>query len=251
MNSILRGVRGNFIKQKHTIIPWIHIIVPILGALIFNFYFYNYPTVENVKRLQLIIECATSIFPILIGITTCIFLGIEEKSGYYRWFLGIGTSRTASLCSFIIYILIWGCISCFLLWIATFIGFRAQGIYIEGLINLFLKISIFFIIGNIFTYVFHIIVGMRFGMGASLILSVFESVFVLLMGNMGELDKWSAWKYLPHAFTVKISQISLWKSFGINVNVSCVTSYIMLITLNIIFIIFSINWIKRWEGRKN
>ncbi|NEZ47249.1 lantibiotic immunity ABC transporter MutG family permease subunit [Clostridium niameyense] len=251
MDTFINGFKANFIKQKHSKISLIHIILPLIGALIFSLFFYNYPQFSNEKKLQVIIEIATSIFPLLIGIVTTIFLNIEEKNGRYRWFLAVGTSRTVNFCSFILYILFWGSISSFILWSFTLIGLVWQGVFIEEAVRLFFKLMVFFMIGNIFTYIFHVIISMRFGMGISLILSIFESVFVVFIGNMNNLDKWEAWKFLPHAFSVKISQITLWKNFGQSINVSCVTSWIMILAYTIILLIFSILWINRWEGKRS
>ena len=66
--SLVYAVRSEHEKTKHTPFWVIHFCVPVIGALLFLFYYLLYRNTGDSKKLKMILELTTMVFPLLISV---------------------------------------------------------------------------------------------------------------------------------------------------------------------------------------
>ena len=65
---ILRGVRSEILKLRHTAVLWMHLLLPVFGSAVFLLYFTLYPQEENIRKIFLILELTAIVFPVIISL---------------------------------------------------------------------------------------------------------------------------------------------------------------------------------------
>jgi len=84
---ILRGIRSEFIKLRHTAVLWIHILIPVLGAAVFLLYFALYPQVEDSSKMAFVLELTAIVFPVVISVICGMMAALEEKAAFPQLYL--------------------------------------------------------------------------------------------------------------------------------------------------------------------
>lgn len=241
MKTIVRNVKSDFIKMKHTSILWIHIMIPILGALMFLGYFALYRNVKDEVKVSFVTEILVCVYPIIIGVIVGMMLLLEEKAGHFKEMLAVSTSRKVPVLSKLILSVLMGAFSVFLTY-----GLLAAGCQIFHLLEVvpvvfFLKICIQIIMGNIILYLFHIFLSIRFGLGCSIFVGVFEGLLTVLFSN---IDVSNLWSFIPSIWGIKLTQQLLQ---GGNINGTSIFTMAVIFAAVLIIILM---WFSRWEGRK-
>lgn len=94
MTSIFRCLKAEFLKCKHSVLLYIHILIPLLGAIIFAGYFLVSGWDVQTK-VSAYLEVLAVSFPFLAGIIVGIVVQIEHQ-GHYQLMLGTIPSRPAT-----------------------------------------------------------------------------------------------------------------------------------------------------------
>ena len=68
MTSIFRCLKAEFLKCKHSVLLYIHILIPLLGAIIFAGVFSGFRLGMSKQRLGAYLEVLAVSFPFLAGI---------------------------------------------------------------------------------------------------------------------------------------------------------------------------------------
>ncbi|MBU3111596.1 lantibiotic immunity ABC transporter MutG family permease subunit [Clostridium lacusfryxellense] len=245
MIALVRCIKSDFYKLRHTSIPWIHLLIPLAVAFMFLEY-YRLSSFDTVKKISGYLETLAIAFPLLIGIISGIVIEHEEQAGNFQTLLCSTKSKNTTYLSKLIILLLLGSFS-IILAVGTFaLGFQTMP-------NIFyLKAAGALVIGNIFLYILHVFMSLQFGKGASAALGVFESLIsALMLTGLGD----NVWHFLPCAWGVRFCDYLVveWANYSTSSFVAVDTKqgvFIMLFAVCIAFV-ESLFWFEKWEGRKS
>lgn len=245
MRAFIRCFKAEFIKNKRSAILYIHIVLPVLCAVVFAGY-YRISAWEESSKISAYLEVLATSIPFIIGIITGQALDIEYNAGGYQLLLGTIPSRSASFLGKLIFLL-----SCFFGAVALALGLFA-GLYPVAPFTLYGKALSLLLQTALPLYLIHLFIGMKFGKGATLGLGIAGSLFSALMIT-GLGDK--VWKAVPWAWGVRAMDCTVlsWcdpqhyllmhHEFAIGMMI-CICSAGCLLAACLL-------WFYRWDGRKS
>lgn len=234
------SLRSELIKLKHTSFWAIHIVIPILGAALFVFYFLQYKSVGSDKKLKLMIELVAMAFPLLISIITGRTVLLEERAAYFQNVLAV-SNRSKRFLSKLMVLYGAGVISLLALNSLFLFGISLAGKAGTIQIGLLLKAVAGIAAGNLIIYVLHLFLSFQFGIGISLFWGVFETLQCIVYSNI-ELQ--GAARLIPFSWAVNLAQDMLDKSESL-------TELAVILLLTVAALIITLVWFHHWEGRKN
>lgn len=90
MKSLWYAIKSEVVKLRHTPIFLLHIIVPLLGGLLFAMYFHLYSGQQSItQRLNLILQATSAFFPLAISIAVSLGINLEEEGHFQALFVGM------------------------------------------------------------------------------------------------------------------------------------------------------------------
>ena len=239
--NMITSVHADLIKLRHTPHWAIHVVVPLLGSLMFIFYFVHYGSVEEYKKIKLVLELTATIFPLLISVIVGLNVSQEEKAAYFQNLL-VAPDRAKIFLAKLSVLYLSGVISLFVLY-----GIFSMGIAIWDNGNLPWTLLLQGVpglaLGSFVLYIFHLFLNVKFGLGISLFWGVFECLQCILYSN---IELHGLWRYIPFAwsenwildvFNGRLAENKL--EWGMIAVLTCG------ILLAVVF------WFSSWEGRKN
>ncbi len=238
--KLYSSVSSELMKLKHTSFWAIHIIVPILGAALFTFYFLQYGNEGSDKKLKLIMEVIAMAFPLLISIITGLSILQEERASYFQNVLTV-SNRGKSFLSKLIVLYGAGVISLLALTFLFVLGISVAGKAEVIQITLLLKAVLGMAVGNLIIYILHLFLSFKFGIGVSLFWGVFETLQCIMYSN---IELHGIARYIPFSWAVNLMHDILNKSENI-------VEFIAIPLLTIAALIITLVWFNNWEGRKN
>lgn len=187
-------INSEFIKVKHTSYWQLHIILPVVGALLYIAYFAIYSTVPALNKENFLLELTATVFPLVISIVTGLNSSLEERASHFQCILS-SKERISIWNGKLIFLILTGLFSIQLLMITFWLGVKMLAI---SDISLFFCVSAGFILfaGNIVIYIWHLFLSYRFGIGFSLFFGVFESLQVILYSN---ITLAGVFRFIPHS----------------------------------------------------
>ena len=245
MTTLIRCIKSDFYKLRHTSIPWIHLLIPLAGAFIFLLYYHGRAK-NSIMDIKTYLEALGIAFPLLIGLISGIVIEQEEQAGGFQVMLCTSKSKCTTYLSKLILLILLGTFS-----IALAVGVFALGFHVVPYL-FYLKVGAALIIGNIFLYILHVFISLQFGKGASTGLGVFGSLIsALMLTGLGN----NIWYFLPWAWGVRFCDYIVFElvypSAGAGVAIDMKQGvFIMLFAVCIAFVA-SLFWFKKWEGRKS
>lgn len=245
MVSIIRCWKAEYQKYKHSILLYMHIIIPIIGASVFAAY-YHIANWELTIKISGYLEMLAVAFPFLIGIIVGLAVQIENQAGHFLLLLGTIPSRTATYMGKLGFL-----IFCALEAIFLALGMFAV-LYRNAPITLYIKAGFLLLITMIPIYLIHLFVGMNFGKGASMGLGILGSfVSALMITGLGD----AVWKYIPWAWGVRAMDYTVlaWASPWLYTQAKAdfFSGMMILVYCTICLLIVSLIWFHSWEGGKN
>lgn len=254
--KILILVKSDFMKLNHTPFYWIHVIVPLITMMMFLGY-YSYSKLNSISKVNGFFETISLGFPLLIGIICSLVMEQEMKAGKFREMISTENSRWICLLSKIIVVITSGALAFTLTTGGFYIGF--QYILKQNILPLSFYINIALIIfaAQIFLYIFHLWLSIRFGSGASIGMGIFESLIsALFITGLGD----GIWQYVPCSFAVRFCDNFFIKELG-TADVfnklsgsgywfeSCKSGVINCIVITVISIVIFKIWFEHFEFR--
>ena len=245
MIVLLRCIKSDFYKLKHTFILWLHLIIPMAVVLMFWGY-YASVGVPSISKVNGYIETLAIAFPFMIGLMASMVIEQEEQAGDFQVLLCSIKSKVITYLSKLILLFLLGSVS-----IALAVGTFAL-VYKTVPPIFYLKVVVALLIGNLFLYILHIFISLQFGMGASVGLGVAESlVSALMITGLGN----GRWQWIPCAWgvrfcdyiTIKIADPSLFAFASSEMH----KGFLVLIPVTCLSLLASLFWFKNWEGRKS
>jgi len=244
MIALLRCVKSDFYKLRHTSILWLHLLLPLTGALMFLAY-YSVSSWDLIPKISAYLEALAIAFPLIIGLISGIVIEQEEQAGNFQTLLCSTKSKCISYLSKLIILLLLASFSITLAVVTFALGFQTMSTLF------YLKAAGALVVGNIFLYILHMFISLQFGKGASIGLGIVGSLISALM-SVGLWER--IWHFIPWAWGVRFCDYLVFKfvypsaSAGVAIDTKQ-GLFIMLFAICIAFVA-SLFWFKKWEGRK-
>lgn len=245
MRSIFRCLKAEYLKYKHSTLLYMHLLLPVLGAVTFAGY-YHMSNWQVSAKVGAYLEILAAAFPFLIGIITGITVHTENQAGNFQLMLGTIPSRAASCMGKIGFLYIHA-FEAVLLALAIFCI-----LYREAPFLLYLKAGCLLTLTALPIYLIHLFVGMNYGKGASMGLGIAGSLTAALMiTGLGD----AVWNYVPWAWGVRsmdyivlawshpelyaLMKPDFFRGMSISILCTCIllAAYIL--------------WFRLWDGGKN
>lgn len=250
MITTLRMVKADFIKMKNSPFYWIHVCMPIIGIVMFLWY-YSFSRLNVLSKIEAYAQAVSIVFPILIGIVCSMVVEQEAMTGGFKEMLGTAYGKQRSLFSKIVLLLVLGFISTSITVGGFFIGF--QYILQQNVLHITSYGNIILIIfgSQIFLYLFHIWLSFLWGSGASIGVGIFESLFsALIITGLGD----GIWQWIPCGWSIRFCDYFFIKWYNLDMitkqaseaNLGIRNS----ILVTILFGLFLAIWFNSYEGRK-
>lgn len=231
-------MRADFMKQRHTSYFGIHIVIPIVGVILFVFYFLLYRNVDVLKKLRLLLELTAMVFPLLISIIVGLNITQEERASHFQNLMSVPYRRKMLLAKFTALYLS-GIFSLVFLFALFALGVGMKIVPWVLLIQSVLGLAM----GSFVIYALHLFLSLKFGLGISIFCGVFESLQCILYSN---IELHGLWRYIPFAWSVN------WVHDALNGRlVSNAAQWGLIAVLSVGILLAILYWFSRWEGRKN
>lgn len=254
--KILRLMKADFIKMKHTPFYWIHIYLPIIGILMFLGY-YSFSILGSIGKVNGYLDALSLVFPVLTGIICSMIIEQEVMAGKFKEMLSIEYGKTISLLSKILVVLVMGFFSLSLAVGGFFIGF--EYILKQNILpfKFYAILTLLIFMAQIFIYLFHLWLSIKFGSGASIGMGIFEGLFsALIITGLGD----GIWQWIPCAWSIRfcnnffirepnsVDTFNKLADFNTGLSISIIGFRNCIIFTIILGILFGI-WFNFFEGR--
>lgn len=243
-------LKADFYKAFHSKFTLFHILIPVAGVVMFNWYFAASPWRESFKVTGYIEACAGA-FPLLAAIAVSMICEEEKDAGNFNSMMCcVPCSKINIHLSKFIMLGIFGAAASLIAIGGFGIVFRAMG-NIEFQLMFYIKMSLMMIILNLPIYVIQYIVSFSFGRGASLSLGTVGSLLsVLMCTGLGD----RIWFLIPYAYGIRMGDYmslkfldgQLHNEVSRNLNQSLVWIFIIAFIITAMFL----SWSRMWQGRK-
>ncbi len=254
MVFLVRALKADFQKSKHTSVIWIHVIIPAVGALLFLSYYSLYGGAKSLENHGSYFDALAIVFPLLIGLICGMVVSQEEQAGGFQVLLSSTRSRSTTYLSKLFMLILMEAFSVFLALSIMLLGLKFA-LHVSNIpYLLYLKMFGWLIFSNIFLYIFHVFISLEFGRGASILLGIAGTLIAALMVT-GLGDR--CWTYLPWAWGVRFCDLTILNFMSVTKELSTFLHYSkekamwIMIAANCSALILSLLWFKFWEGRKS
>lgn len=249
MKNLIKSLSSDWYLMRHSKIIWIHVIVPVLGIVLFLCY-YSYSPLNESNKISLFIQAVAIAYPFLIAIVTTMLYEQELNAGNLQQLFMVPFSRWIIHGSKIILITMLSLGSCLLTVLGFGIAFRLFG-YRSYPVSVFFRIALLLFVFQWGIYLIQYMVAFTWGQGVSLGLGVIGTLLSPLL-SLGLGD--GIWKFIPYGWGIRITsyylviQTETTKMDGIKADYRKGIVNALFIT-GILLIIFMI-WSVTWQGGK-
>lgn len=235
-------IKSDLYKYRKTMIYPIHILCPLLAALILGFYFKN-SNWSMMNKLDIFINSIGMVFPVVISVLISMAISIEE-SGEFKNLLSSPYGKKKMILSKFLIFFIMGIISGQIL---VNIFYFIEGKNIIDNYLFFIVLVLILCISSIFNYIFHIFLNLNFGKNISMAISVCQLLIAALFRTgLGD----NIWQFSPSSWGMRISYYWVFNSIGEkNISLDFKNIIIILGILILEIILFNI-WYIKFEGRE-
>ena len=242
MIMVVRCIKAEFAKCRHSALLYMHILVPFLGAAAFAGYF-RISGWDVQTNISAYLEVLAAAFPFLIGSVVGMVVSQENQAGHWQTMLGTIPSRAAAYLGKLSFLMI------------SAAGAAAMALCCYAAISrkaplaLYLKAWILLVLAVFPLYLVHLFIGMRFGKGASMGLGIAGSLLAALMiTGLGD----AVWKYIPWAWGVRFMDYTVlsWSNPDVFqlVRHDFIAGIVIALFFSLLLFVLSILWFRSWEG---
>lgn len=248
MRSLWYLLKADFMKMRHTAFFPVHILVPLLGNVLFLVYFMISPW-EPAGKVQAYLEVVSIAFPLIGAVVTAMAAEQEAMAGGFKEMLSQQYPRWKVWISKFIMLFLSG-MAVAVFTIGTFwLGFRSLPGTGQVDFSLFAWAAVIIICCQVIMYTIHLMVGIRFGRGALMGLAVVEClVTALMLTGLGD----GIWGFLPCSWGARLCDYFLlyYPQGQMEMFLDAGKPAGMFIATMVVFLI-SLVFISRFEGRKS
>lgn len=195
MGNLLRTLKADYLKTKHTPFRLAHMVIPCIMAAVFLLYYAVTPW-NAYSKVQAYFQMMGLGYPFLIGTFCAIIAEQEAYAGAYQMILAVTDRRIAFLSKLLLLVLSG---TCSVLLASMLFGTGYDIVMKRHVMRYSFYLTAAFMMagGSVFLYVWHLAWALRFNKGVSVGLGIAESlVAVLCMTGLGDV----IWIYLPPAW---------------------------------------------------
>ena len=245
MGAFVRYLHSDFLKIKRRPILLIHILIPFVGIAFFIILDIFHQSPNSGSTAGAVLGGVASAFPVLIGVVCSMAAEQESEAGNFQSLLTF-RSKLISFLSMGAMLLILGLCSAML----TSFGFEALFAAVRHQTpcgpDFYLRGTLLVYASNIFIYIFHIFLSLRFNKAVSIGTGIFESMLsCLLTTGLGD----GIWIFIPCAWGLRFLRVFEYggvepTGYGLKAGIifCCIGTALIFI--------FSLVWFIRWEGKK-
>lgn len=245
MKIFLRYLHSDFLKIKRRSILWVHILVPIVGIVLFLLsYVIKKQTAGSMASAFL--GAMAFAFPTLIGLVCSMISEQEADAGNFQGLL-TSPSKLLPFFSMTVMLLLLGLISSLF---ASF-GFEAGlAVFLHQApfgVKFYLYSAILIYASNLFIYIFHLFLSFRFNKNVSIGIGIVESLLsTLLLTGLGD----ECWIFIPCGWALRF--FKPFAQFGgvIPMTPEIKTAIMICCIETAIIFALVIIWYMYWEGKK-
>lgn len=185
-------IRGELWKLRHTLLPWLHVLIPLLGIAVFLAY-YSFAAWSDAGKVSGYIETLTIALPLVVSVICSISAELEE-SGHYQTFLGVSVYKRNPLLAKWIVLSGMGLLSIF----AAVLGFALGYWVMKGSMVLLMREYLILILVmwfcSVSLYLIHLFLNFAFSKNISLCAGTAELVIAaLFLTGLGD----GRWQFVP------------------------------------------------------
>lgn len=240
--TFINVVRSEQKKTKHTPFWAIHFCMPVMGALLFLIYYYLYRNTADGKKLKMILELTTMVFPLLISIVVGLNVTLEEKASHFQTLLA-ASNRYRIIFAKLVYLYGSGILALCCLFLLFLIGLHVLGMADAVPIGKLFEFIAGIAFCNLIIYILHLFLNFKFGLGLSLFCGVFECLQCILYSNV-ELKGMA--RCIPFTWSMN------WIQDAFNQPpVGYKAERLGTVALTTASLLLTVLWFSHWEGRKN
>ncbi|WPK12765.1 lantibiotic immunity ABC transporter MutG family permease subunit [Lysinibacillus louembei] len=229
---------AELLKTKHSAFLYVHLIVPATIAALFIAY-YSYTPWHWEGKLIAYFQVLACGLPLMISIVCTMLIEQESSAGHFQLML---TDTRRKITSFLMKAFLacsFGFIALLLAAILFSSGFSAK-----MPLTFYLGASCILFASSIFLYIFHLVISLQFGRGASIGLGVVGSLLAaLLITGLGD----TIWPFVPYGWGIRF--ISHWTLGSLTADVQMAIVVCFVVTASAI--VFASIWFWRWQGRNS
>ena len=239
---------AEIIKLKKSCFFWVHMLVPLVGAIIVMLYYHlSSQTIEF--KFMMYMTMVAAAFPFMIALVTAISFQREEENNFYL-LLSV-TNRNAILLAKLTILFTMGCFS-------TLLALALFPVLIGKCysVTLFLQLFIMICVSNVILYMVHSFWCLCFGKIVSIFGGICETLIALVfLTGLGDV----IWKYVPCSMGTRGSNMLILLADE-NLSSYAEIKSVYLAELNVLPVIGIIEiiivltlflaWFQKWEGRK-
>lgn len=255
---IIKLIHGEWIKELHSPLLWLHLIIPLLGAAALVLYDTISAAPYGVANVGGYLQLLAIAFPLLIGIVCSISAEGEEQAGSFQVLLTSTNPKPLALFGKLLFLLLLGfgaallaicCYGAGIFFVLHKLPFSWPFYFLSALILL----GCF-----IFDYIFHLFLSLRLGKGPSIGVGITELLLAAILNtNLGN----AIWIFFPCAWGARL--VTAWTNYASRGALET-TQYMMAAetlrqetaaiiicaAFSVILFVLVFRWFSRWEGTK-
>lgn len=246
MHSLLRHIRADYIKTKHTPLRIAHLVIPCVMAAVFLAYYAVTPW-NTYSKVQAYFQMIGLGYPFLIGTFCAIVAEQESYAGAYQMMLAVADRKSAFISKLALLIVL-GTFSVVLAAVLFGTGYYFVLKQHTVRYSFYWIAALVMVGGSIFLYIWHMFLALRFHKGISVGLGIAESLLsAVLLTGLGD----SVWILFPAAWASRLvcSLMYAYSTEQLPV-VDCGREMWICGAVTIAGILLYVMWSCRWEGVK-
>jgi len=251
-------LRAEWIKSKHSPLLWLHLVIPLLGAVAIILYDTISTAPYGPANVGGYLQLLAIAFPLLIGVICAFTIEGEAEAGHFQVLLTSAQPKPLAFLGKLSYLLLLGFGAALL----------AVFAYVAGIFVIlhkmpfswsFYLISVLILLGSfVFDYAFHLFLSLRFGKGPSIGVGITELLLAAILNTgLGT----GIWIFFPCAWGARF--VTAWTNYasrgalrGIQYMMAAETTgqetaaIILCAVVTVVTLCFVFLWFSRWEGTK-
>lgn len=243
--KVLKCLAADYRKTKGLYFRTAHLLIPVCAAALFLAYYTNSAWDARVKT-EAYYQALGCGFPLLIGLFSSMLSEEEASAASFQDMLS-AVNKRRMFYSKLILLIVSG--ACSVLLASLLFGLGNIYVLKQSVTGMgfYLQASLVLIAGNVFIYVFHWFLSLRFNKGVGIMAGITESIAAaLLLTGLGD----NIWCYVPCAWAARLTTCMVLQSAGMQVfDAKCRTACFLCVGVTLCGGVLSGIWAQRWEGQ--
>lgn len=239
MTALVRLVRCELKKMRHTLLWAMHIFLPLLGALVFLLY-YKGSAWPPAAQVDAYFQTITIVFPFLVSMVCPMSVQLEEDGRLQTFFMTAVNKQNAFGAKWLA-LFLGGLFSVILAVGAFAVGYHVFIGQVPGRAEMYVEAVLIIWAGQGVLYLIHLFLSFQFGKGVSIGVGTAGTVLAALMlTGLGE----DCWQFVPYGWSGRFYSSLVSQSIP-DRKLYVICGIIIILILGVIYA-----WFRIFEGRK-